>query len=184
MRHRVAFKADFIRIIDHPAAANLRIRVGSETASPIPAQFVGALGNCAPWEATFLDWNAVPGGHIEIFLGFGCESTQLVPDAVSVVQGGSGSDPWKVTEASSALYSGTLAVPNAAAAPLGASQPCREVVVQADGANTVPVLIGGAAAQSLALSAGQAIAIPVSDVATVYVYAAAAGQSVNWIARS
>jgi hypothetical protein len=72
---------------------------------------------------------------------------------------------------------GTTAVQVAAV-----STTVRGVLVQASYANTARGYVGFAASQPYELEPGESIGIPIDDVSKVWVRAAAAGQTFNWIA--
>jgi hypothetical protein len=86
-------------------------------------------------------------------------------------------------QGSPTLYAGTLAVTNAAAA-LAASQPCTEVLCQADPANTNNILIGNVGTQPILLYPGVCIAIPVANIALLYAKTSGGAANLNYLARS
>ena len=59
----------------------------------------------------------------------------------------------------------------------------REVIVQADPANGANVLVGGQAAQNIALVAGAALALDWTDVSTIWAKSASGSMTVNWMVR-
>jgi hypothetical protein len=59
----------------------------------------------------------------------------------------------------------------------------REVVVQADPANTTNVLVGNSAAQNLVLVPGQGLSIPITNLVAIYIKMASGTGAVNWLAR-
>ena len=63
------------------------------------------------------------------------------------------------------------------------SHAIREVLIQADAANTTNVVIGDATAQYVALTPGQAITVPVFHLALIYAKMASSTGTVNWLAR-
>ena len=85
---------------------------------------------------------------------------------------------------SSALYDGQNANVTTAAAALGASQACTEVLIQADPTNSANVLVGSATSQHTVLQAGQSMSIQAGNVNLIYVAAVTGTQKVNYLARS
>jgi len=81
-----------------------------------------------------------------------------------------------------ALFAGS-AVVSTNASQIG-SQACTEVLVQAHVSNTVLLLVGTDSAQTLQLSAGNAITLPVSNVSQVQAATSAGSATVNWIAHT
>lgn len=62
------------------------------------------------------------------------------------------------------------------------SQPCFEVLVQADPDNTAAVFVGSLGGCYFQLDAGASLTVPINDVGKVYVRAASGVQRVNWLA--
>lgn len=85
---------------------------------------------------------------------------------------------------SSVLYDGTGTV-TVAAAISATSQPCAEVMVQADPDNSVALFVGNATSQSTQLAAGQAATIPVDNPTKVYARSAdgVTAARFNYLAR-
>lgn len=94
-----------------------------------------------------------------------------------------GDDGSLMLAVSTQIYTGqkTAAVTGEA---LSTSQPCREVLVQADPTNVVDVIIGNATNQFVHLVPGSYITIPIADVSLVYVRVVSGTAIVNWLARS
>jgi hypothetical protein len=81
------------------------------------------------------------------------------------------------------LFAGTTAVTTVAAPISTSSSNIREAIIQSDSTNTTNVLIGTAAAQTIVLTPGQAITIPVISLSLVYVKMTSLTGTVNWLAR-
>lgn len=180
--HRIAYKADFIRIMRAPTGSNLRIRIGDPHSSDIDHNDMSALRDCAPWGETFLHWDAVSGGEIKVFLGFGCESTQLYKETIEVLQGAAGSDPWLVKDVSDALYAGDGTASDTAA-PLAEAQDVHEVQVQCKTDSPESLYVGNESAQPIELIPGDAWAGRISDLELLYVWSAAGTATFGYLAR-
>lgn len=59
----------------------------------------------------------------------------------------------------------------------------REVVIQADPANTTNVLVGPVANQFLVLVPGQGLSVPLTNLTSIFVKMASGTGTVNWLAR-
>jgi len=82
------------------------------------------------------------------------------------------------------LTTGTNSGITATATPLTTTPSTgREVIVQADPANGANVLVGGQAAQNIALVAGAALALDWTDVSTIWAKSASGSMTVNWMVR-
>jgi hypothetical protein len=81
------------------------------------------------------------------------------------------------------LFAGTTAVTTVAAPISTSSSNIREAIIQSDSTNTTNVLVGTASAQTIVLTPGQAITIPVISLSLVYVKMASLTGTVNWLAR-
>lgn len=174
LRHAVQAPGDFVAVLGYPEGCNPWVRVGSVGADPIPLQLVGRLTAGKEWQSVFLDFDAVPGGHITLVIGSGLELSRFDPATeIQLVR----------EKAPDNLEGGTLLV-GVAPVPLGAYA-CDEVLVQADPDNTAHVHLGDVEAQPLKLTPGQSLAIPCANVGRVYVVApGGVQQRVNWFARS
>jgi hypothetical protein len=80
------------------------------------------------------------------------------------------------------VSAGSLSV-SAEGSALG-SMACTEVLVQADPTNTAVIFVGGAANQTLRLSAGATVTLPVSNLSDVWAKTSAASATVNWLAHT
>jgi hypothetical protein len=80
------------------------------------------------------------------------------------------------------LYAGTL-VATSSAAPLAVAQAIVEVLVQSDPENTVDLLVGSEGAQPIQLRPGDALTLPVADLATIYVKTSSGSATANYLAR-
>lgn len=69
------------------------------------------------------------------------------------------------------------------AVALAGSTACREVMVQADPANSARLLVGDSTNQYFSLAAGESISIPTSNLNLVYVKAASGTLVANYISR-
>lgn len=78
------------------------------------------------------------------------------------------------------LFAGTITATSTPQA-IG-SQPCKEVLVQADPANGVNVLVGPSGSQPVALTPGSALVVDVIDVSLLFCVAPTGAPVVNWIA--
>lgn len=83
------------------------------------------------------------------------------------------------------LYTGQVAGLTTVAARLAVEPQAsiREVVIQADPANTTNVLVGTGVAQYLVLVPGQGLSIPMNNLTTIYIKMASGTGTVNWLAR-
>lgn len=81
------------------------------------------------------------------------------------------------------LFAGTTAVTTVAAPISTSSSNMREAIIQSDPTNTTNVLVGNATSQTVILTPGQAITIPVISLSLVYVKMASLTGTVNWLAR-
>lgn len=77
---------------------------------------------------------------------------------------------------------GTLVV-SAEGSALG-TMVCTEVLVQADPANTAIVFVGSVSNQTLKLSAGGTLTVPVSNLNQVIAKTSAGSATVNWAANN
>lgn len=83
------------------------------------------------------------------------------------------------------LFTGRIASLTSAAQAI-ATEPqasIREVLVQADPANSTNVCVGTASAQYVVLTPGQSISLPLNSLTRIYVKMASATGAVNWLAR-
>jgi hypothetical protein len=80
------------------------------------------------------------------------------------------------------LSAGTLSV-SAEGSALG-TMACTEVLVQAHPDNTKVLFIGGSANQTIMLSGGATVTLPVSNLAHITARTSAASATVNWIAHT
>lgn len=80
------------------------------------------------------------------------------------------------------ISAGSLSV-SAEGSALG-SMVCTEVLVQADPRNTPAIFIGGAGNQTVMLSAGATVTLPVSNLSAVWAKTSAASATVNWLAHT
>lgn len=81
------------------------------------------------------------------------------------------------------LFADTVAVTTVAAPMSTTAANIREVIIQSDSTNTTNVLVGTALAQTIVLTPGQAITIPVISLSLIYVKMASLTGTVNWLAR-
>lgn len=84
---------------------------------------------------------------------------------------------------SSVLYAGTLSTSGTAAA-IAASQAISEVVIQNDPDNTDDILVGNSTAQTIQIKPGNAIVLPVSNLALVYAKSVSGTPTLNYLGRS
>ena len=59
----------------------------------------------------------------------------------------------------------------------------REVLIQSDPANTTNVLVGSSTTQTIALTPGQSMTVPVFNLSLIYVKMASGTGTVNWFIR-
>lgn len=88
----------------------------------------------------------------------------------------------RTTSASAVLTAGTNALDTNAEA-LRATLTAWECIVQNDPDNTTDILVGSSAAQTIQLTPGQAVTIPIQDAATIYVKAVSATPTANYLCR-
>jgi len=81
------------------------------------------------------------------------------------------------------LLAGQTALTVTAVAISSTSHAIREVLIQADAANTTNVVVGDATAQYVALTPGQAITVPIISLQLIYAKMASLTGTVNWLAR-
>lgn len=89
----------------------------------------------------------------------------------------------RTTSASAVLTASTNTLSTAAEALVGSSLTAWECVVQNDPDNTVDMLVGSAAAQTIQLVPGQSITIPIQDANTIYVKAVTSTPVANYLCR-
>jgi hypothetical protein len=80
------------------------------------------------------------------------------------------------------VSAGTLAVSTEGSA-LG-TMACTEVLIQADPANTGVVFVGGPLAQTIKLSAGVTVTIPVSGLNDIVAKTSAGSATLNWLTHT
>lgn len=88
----------------------------------------------------------------------------------------------RTTSASAVFTAGTNTLSTAPEA-LRASLVAWECLVQNDPDNTVDMLVGSAAAQPIQLSPGQSITLPIQDAASIWLVAASATPTANYLCR-
>lgn len=98
--------------------------------------------------------------------------------------GGGATSELQAYAASATLYAQTTSRTGAAA--ISNSQPCVEVLVQADPDNTVDLFVGNDSTQPIQLKPGAGISITVDNVSKIFARSADGTTSavINWIARS
>jgi len=80
------------------------------------------------------------------------------------------------------LSAGTLSV-SAEGSALG-SMACTEVLVQAHPENTKVVFVGGRDTQTIMLSGGVTVTLPISNLSQVWARTSAASATINWLAHT
>jgi hypothetical protein len=60
---------------------------------------------------------------------------------------------------------------------------CREALIQSDPANTTNLLVGNVTAQTIVLTPGQSITVPIISLSLIYVKMASGTGTVNWLIR-
>lgn len=96
---RLPFPADFLLVLRQPEGCNLGLRIGSPAADRIPFRYLSAFRWCQVWGETWMAWDAVPGGIIEVMAAQGCDGMQafLTNNQQESVQGARSDDnaePW------------------------------------------------------------------------------------------
>jgi len=86
-------------------------------------------------------------------------------------------------QSSATLYDGTVSVTTVAAA-IAPSQSCATLILQADPANTVTILVGNGTGQHFALMARDSLQLSVSNIALVYAKTTTGTAVLNYLARS
>lgn len=81
------------------------------------------------------------------------------------------------------LLAGQTALTVTAVAVSSTSHAIREVLIQADSANTTNVVVGTSTAQYVVLTPGQAITVPCISLSLIYAKMASSTGNINWLAR-
>ena len=86
---------------------------------------------------------------------------------------------------SSAILAGQhTGITTAAVQVSSVSRPAQEVLIQSDPANTTDVLVGDADSQTIVLTKGQSITLPVNTLSLVWVKMASLTGTINWLIRN
>ena len=88
----------------------------------------------------------------------------------------------RTTSASAVLTAGTNTLSTNEEA-LRTTLPAWECVVQNDPDNTVDILVGASGTQTIQLSPGQSITIPIQDAATIFLKSVSATPVANYLCR-
>ena len=84
---------------------------------------------------------------------------------------------------SNTTYPGTTTLSTTAAA-IGSNQAVTEVLLQSDASNTTNIKIGNATLQTIVLTPGVSLTIPVNNIADLYAVAVSGTPILNWLGRS
>ena len=161
-------------------AGTQRVTLATDVALPAGTNAIGKLAANSGVDIGDVDILSIAAGDNDI----GNVDLEFSGTAASTGTGDTGAQTLRVNVASSAtLYPGTNTTSTTPEA-LAGSQAVREVLIMNDPDNTVDILVGDVTAQTIQLVPGQAIAIPTTNLANVYIVSVSGTPTVSYLGRN